>query len=136
MSEMFSIALSGMRDSVLRISNAVRNIVNASSTGRLPSAPGEKATSFQAKDVVTMSMAGGGEDFGVYSLLKDREPGYIPMQNPSSPFANEEGLIAAPNVDLATELLNAKMAARTYYASAKLIKVAEENDRELMNTVT
>lgn len=135
MSEIFSVALSGMRDSVLRIRNAVTNIVNASSTSRLPSSPQEAAVMFQPKDAVTLSQEGGNQALGVTSVLIDRDPAYRVVAGGSSPLANEEGLIAEPNVDLASEIVATKMAELTYKANAAVIKAVKENDERLLDTL-
>lgn len=135
MSEIFSVALSGMRDSVLRIRNAVTNIVNASSTSRLPSSPQEAAAMFQPKDAVTLSQEGGNQPLDVTSVLIDRDPAYRVVAGGSSPLANEEGLIAEPNVDLASEIVATKMAELTYKANAAVIKAVKENDERLLDTL-
>ncbi len=135
MSEIFSVALSGMRDSVLRIRNAVTNIVNASSTSRLPSSPQEAAVMFQPKDAVTLSQEGGNQALGVTSVLIDRDPAYRVVAGGSSPLANEEGLIAEPNVDLASEIVATKMAELTYKANAAVIKAVKENDEKLFDAL-
>ena len=136
MSDIFSIALSGMRDSVLRISNAVTNIVNASSTSRVPSTTSEQTTNFQPQDVVTLSQEGGDQALGVRSVLTPRDPAYRIVAGGSSTFANEQGLIAAPNVDLASEIVATKLAELTYSANAAVIKAAKENDEKLLDTLT
>ncbi|MDD5586491.1 MAG: flagellar basal body rod C-terminal domain-containing protein [Alphaproteobacteria bacterium] len=105
------------------------------STGRLPEKPGEKATSYPPQDVVTLSDSAGDHALGVRSTLRPREPAYVAATAPHSPDANAAGLVAAPNVDMATELVNAKLAEVSYRANAAVIRAAEKNDKELLDTL-
>lgn len=136
MADTLKTAVSGLNDAVLRVANAVNNLVNARTTGRLPAEPGEKPTSFLPRDVVTLSSAAAGQGLGVTSSLREREPAYFPARDPSSPDANAEGLVAAPNVDIASELLTVLQARVTYRASAAVIKTTFDNDRKLLDTLS
>lgn len=135
MADSLTIAVSGMKDAVVRIANAASNLVNASSTGRLPNSPNEKATSYQPTDVVTLSNSTGSNELGVTSTVKPRTPAYTVGYDPSSPDANEDGLVAVPNVDIASELITTKIAQITYKANAAVIRTQENMDKELMETL-
>jgi flagellar basal-body rod protein FlgC len=135
MSEALKIAVSGLNDAVLRVVNVASNVVNALSTGHLPETPGGKATSYQPQDVVTLSDSVGDNIMGVHSTLRPREPAYAAAPAPDSPDANAAGLVAAPNVDLASELVNAKMAEIAYKANAAVIRAERKNDKELLDTL-
>lgn len=136
MSNVFSIAVSGMNAAIARLSNAATNIVNVSSTGQLPSAENEKATSFAPMDVVSLSNSSGDNILGVRTTLVPREPSYIVARDESSPDANEQGLIAAPNIDLTAEIVNSMFAEIAYKASAKLIAVEKRNQETLIDTLS
>jgi len=136
MSSVFSIAVSGMNAAITRFSNAVSNIVNVSSTGKLPTAAGEKATSYRPTDVVSLSNSVGDNNLGVRSQVVARDPAYNPAYDPRSPDANAEGLIAEPNVDLTKEIVDTMMAELAYKASAKVIKVEKDNEQTLIDTLT
>jgi flagellar basal-body rod protein FlgC len=135
MSSAISTALSGLNDSVLRVSNAISNIVNSSSTARLPPTPADAYDGFRPQDVVTLSDSAAGQTLGVHSTLRPRAPAYAAVPDPKSPLANAEGLVAAPNVDIATELVNIKLAQVTYRASAAAIKASLNNDEVLLDTL-
>ena len=135
MSEALKIAVSGLNDAVLRIVNVASNVVNSLSTVRLPEKPGDKATSYQPQDIVTLSESAGDNQLGVHSTQRPRNPAYVTASDPKSPNANAAGLVAAPNVDMAAELLNAKMAEAAYKANAAIIRAAEKNDKELLDTL-
>jgi flagellar basal-body rod protein FlgC len=133
MAKALMIAVSGLNDAVKRMVNVASNLVNASSTGRLPKTPDEKATSYQPTDVVTLSNSAYGDNLGVQSTIRPREPAYTVARDPRSPDANAEGLVAAPNVDIASELIAAKMAEISYKANAAVIRAEREADKELLD---
>lgn len=135
MSNVFSIAVSGMNAAVTRFSNAVSNIVNASSTGRLPSSEGEQATSHMPTDVISLSNSVGDNVLGVRTEVVPREPAYRPAYSPNSPHANEQGLIAEPNIDIAAELVDTMMAELAYKASAKVIAAEKRNEETLLDVL-
>ncbi len=136
MSSIFSTAVSGMNAAVTRLGNAVTNIVNASSTGKISSAPDEKSTAFAPKDVVTLSNDVGNHHLGVKTETVLRDPSYVPVYSPTSPDANEQGLIAAPNVDLAKEILDSMAAEIAYKATAKVIASEKRNEETLIDTIS
>ena len=135
MSEALKIAVSGLNDAVLRIVNVASNVVNSLSTSRLPEKPGGNATGYQPQDVVTLSDSAGDNLLGVSSTVQAREPAFFVASDPESPNANAAGLVAAPNVDIPAELLNAKLAEVAYKANAAVIRAAEKNDKELLDTL-
>lgn len=135
MSNVFSIAVSGLSAAISKMSNAATNIVNASSTGKLLEKDGEKATSFVPRDVVTLSESVGDDLLGVRTESVSRDPSYYPMYEPSSPYANEAGLVAAPNVDLTKEIVDMMMAEVAYKANAKAIAVEKKNEETLLDTL-
>lgn len=135
MSTVFSVAVSGMNAAIDRILNAANNIVNVSSTGKLPAAPGEKATSFEPQDVVTLSNNSEDLKLGVRTQLVPRDPAYTTAYDPASPDTNANGLIAAPNVDLASEIVDMMMAKNAYEASAKIISVQKGMDQTLLDAL-
>jgi len=136
MSNVFATAISGMNAAIARLSNAATNIVNVSSTGKLPSAENEKATSFAPMDVVSLSNSSGDNNLGVRTTLVPRDPSYVVVRDEKSPDANEDGLIAAPNIDLTSEIVTTMMAEIAYKASAKLIAVEKQNQETLINTLS
>lgn len=135
MSSVFSIAVSGMNAAINRFSTAVTNIVNVSSTGRLPENSTQSATSYQPMDVLSLSNSTGDNNLGVRTQEVAREPAYHPMYDPSSVHANEQGLVAEPNVDLTKEIVETKMAELAYSASARLIAAEKRNEEALLDAL-
>ena len=130
------IAVSGLNNAVLRVANAASNIVNASSTSKLPSTPSDPYTGFQPQDVVTLSSSTGGNNLGVTSALTPRSPAYVAEPNPNSADANAQGLVAAPNVDLNAELISSKEAEISYAADAKIISVTQKMQKSLLDAIS
>jgi len=131
MTSLFSIAVSGLNNATLRLSNAASNIVNASSTSKLPSSPNAPYTGFTPQDVISLSTGAA----GVTSALQPRTPAYQAVPDATSSNANSSGLVATPNVDLNSELIASKEAQVSYAANAKLIKVGEEMEKTLLDAI-
>lgn len=136
MSSIFSTAVSGMNVAVKRMMNAASNIVNASSTGKIPSAENEKPTSYRPTDIVSVSNSTGDNHFGAHAEVIERTPAYTTAMEPHSPHANAEGLIAVPNVDISSEIVDTMMARIAYEASAKVIAAERENQKTLIDTLS
>lgn len=136
MSSILTIAVSGLNDAILRIANATSNIVNASSTGRLPAQQSDSSNAFTPQDVVTLTNSVGGNNLGVHSALQPRNPAFVTASDPNSPDANAQGLVASPNVDLNAELIAAKAAEVNYAAGAAVIKIASKLEKALIDIKT
>lgn len=120
-SSMMSISASGMGAAATRLEASASNIANAQSSGRLPDALG--ATNAYAPVTVTQSDVRGG---GVSARITQAADPYVSAYDPTSPDANADGLVAAPNVDMAGEMVNLLTARMSYEASAKTMKVAND----------
>jgi len=135
MAETLRIAVSGLNAAIVRVVNVASNVVNVLSTGRLPQRPEEKASCHQPRDVVAISCSAGNNNLGVKISTKPREPFYNTEPAPASSLTDSAGMIAAPNVDLAKELVEAKMAEIAYKANAAVIRAERDKDQDLLNTL-
>lgn len=108
MSEALSIAVSGMKDAATRVLNSASNIVNVSSTT-------VDGKNFTPSTVVSESVSVDGNNLGVTSKIV---PG-------------AEGT----EVDLATEIVNVKVASILYSADAAVIKTVDEMEKKLLDTL-
>ena len=136
MSGTLQIAVSGLNDASARIANAAANIVNASSTSSLPRNSGESYSGFVPQDVITLSQSDGTNNLGVQSQRVARDPAYSPVYDPANAQANDQGLVAAPNVDLANEAINLLQASVSYQANAAVISIALKTDKALLDIKT
>jgi flagellar basal-body rod protein FlgC len=107
----------------------IQPIQPSQGTGEQPDEPGRQA--YTPLRVVQESLAGGGvrASYGAIS------PAYVTAFNPSDPNANADGLVAMPNVDLATELINLAVAQRAYEASLKVVETEEEMSGSLLDAL-
>lgn len=128
MIDAISSALSGLTAASRRVDAAASNIVNVNTAGSLD--PGGQAP-YAPVDALQTSQSGG----GVRAEFVDRDPASFAAYSPSSPLANEEGLVAVPNVDLVTEIVNMKAAEIAYKANLKTLQTASDLTDELLKAV-
>ena len=120
-------ALTGLLAASKRAEASADNIANADSVGSLdPSSPDQP---YRAQTTVQKTDSTG----GVIATNIPKDPGIVNAYAPDSPFANSEGLVAAPDVDLAEEAVNLKLAELAYKANIATIKTADEMSNALNN---
>ena len=133
MSSISTIALSGMNAATRRIEVSASNVANVASTGALPNAdgtvPSGAPTAYAPLEVVQTANADGGTQTTVTTVT----PSTIAVSDPKAPFANQDGLVAAPNVDLAQELINQMMASYSFAANAKVLTADDRMTRTLLD---
>lgn len=139
MTDVFSIALSGLGAQQKRLAGTASNIANASTAGTVPgtvpSAPASTvsgSTVYKPLSVNLTSLASG----GVRADVVADENGYSLAYDPSSPYANSEGMIAVPNVDLTTEIVNLLEIKTSYKANLAVLKTQDEMLGALLDTST
>lgn len=135
MIDALSIALSGLRAQGTRLAVAANNIANVSTTGVVPG-PGVASTVYKPLSVSYIALTAGGEGAGVSTYVNEDANGYTPIYDPSSFYANEEGFIAAPNVDLIKEITDVMQSKLLYKANLSTIKTEREMMGELLNSIT
>lgn len=113
-----------------RVSASASNIANMTTAGSLQAgkqAPYDALTTRQSAMTDTQ-----GNGAGVRSDVVSAGRPFIPSYAPDSPFADANGIIGTPNVDLAEEAVNLSLAETTYKANISVIKTAEEMSDELL----
>jgi len=125
----FSIAVSGMQAASLRLEAAARNIANAGSEGALPDAQGVAAPRqpYQPVTVEQQALPNG----GVTATLRKISPGFVAALQPGSSQADGRGMVAMPDVDMATEVTNLVTAKQAFAANAQVLRVTDEMLRSL-----
>ena len=116
-----SIAVSGMDASATWMDTIASNVANMNDTSALP-AGNAPYTGYQPV-TVAMSAAPSG---GVTAEVEPTMPAYSPGYDPSAPLANAQGMVAVPNVDLATAVVDQITAMQSYKANADAFRAAEE----------
>jgi flagellar basal-body rod protein FlgC len=141
-----SIATSGLSAASLRVSVAASNIANVQTTGPLPASGSNTsagtgssgiAPTFPAAYVPLrvdqVSQSSGSTPGGTIATVSTVSPSYTAQSDPSAPFANQDGLVAAPNVDLASEFVELVTAKYSFIANAKVIQAYAETEDTLLD---
>jgi flagellar basal-body rod protein FlgC len=138
-----SIATSGLSAASLRLDVTASNIANALTTGPLPAAGGSggagnsnNSANFSAHvplQVNQIDQTDGSTPGGTVAVVSAVSPSFVPQFDPGSPFANQDGLVAAPNVDLASQFVQLLTAKYTFAANAKVIQSYKDTTKSLLD---
>ena len=105
MSSILSIAVSGITAASERLQVSANNVANANSDGPLPSADPAIAAQYpQAyvpQTVNQVETAGG----GTKAVVSNVQPATVPAYDPTAPYADQNGMVAEPNVNYTTEAM-------------------------------
>ncbi len=96
-----TIAVSGMNAAALRLQISASNIANVQSSGPCRAAPMPRSypPAYNALAVNQTAMPDGTTFATVTPVL----PGTVTAWDPAASYANAQGMVAAPNVDMANE---------------------------------
>lgn len=124
-----SISLSGLLAAQNRLGVSADNTANARSAaatenGALVNNP------YTPKETVQTANEPQG---GTSSLVRPISDPTISEYEPESPIADDAGLVQYPNVDLANEAINQKLAVTTYKANLNVIKAYDEMQQSLLD---
>jgi flagellar basal-body rod protein FlgC len=133
MSSISTIALSGLNAAARRLEVTASNVANAGSTGALPDAngtvPAGAPQAYAPLELVQTASTGGGTQTSVTTA----KPSYVATSAPSAPFANQDGLVAAPNVDLAQQFVGLLVAKYSFAANATVMKAGDQMSKALLD---
>ena len=146
----YSIATSGLSAATLRVSVAASNIANVSTTGPLPATGGSGSSTGAASSssgstfpaayvplrVDQVDQSSGSTPGGTIATVSTVSPSYTAQSDPGAPFANQDGLVAAPNVDLADQFAQLAAAKYSFIANAKVIQAYSETEKSLLDITT
>ncbi|MDA9431260.1 flagellar basal body rod protein FlgC [Bradyrhizobium sp. CCBAU 51627] len=146
----YSIATSGLSAATLRVSVAASNIANVSTTGPLPASDGSGSSASAASSRIAptfpsayvplrvdqVDQSSGPTPGGTIGTVSTVSPSYTAQSDPSAPFANRDGLVAAPNVDLADQFVQLAAAKYNFIANAKVIQAYSETEKSLLDITT
>lgn len=126
------IALSGLTAASRKADAAASNIANVTTSGAIDPADGPPP--YQAVTTIQNTVTGAdGTPLGVRSSTVPTGRPFVPAYDPGSPFANGDGLVGAPDVDLATEAVNLQLARTVYQANVKTIQTASDMQKEVLD---
>jgi flagellar basal-body rod protein FlgC len=131
-------ALSGLQAAATRLAGAASNTANMNTRGPVPATPPSeplpaKTTDeprvYQAVETVQTTDAGG----GARARHQPVKPAYLVEYAPDSAYANEDGEVAAPNVDTVRDTVDQMEALRAFRANLSVIRTAEDMDESVLN---
>ena len=125
------IALSGLAAASKKVEAGASNIANMATSGSLDDPDNAPYTPLTVQQ---KTLAGDGGGMGVQAEFTPKNPPFVPAYDPDSPFADENGVIGLPNVDLAEEAVNLNLAEYAYKASLRVIQKASEMQDALLRS--
>ena len=130
MNAVFAIAKSGMQAASLRLDVSASNVANMSSDGPLPDAANAAAypPAYAPQRVDQVEVAG-----GTAARVTNVSPSYVPAYDPGAPYADKNGMVAAPNVDLTNEVVQQITAAYEFAANARVLQTASQMMKTLLD---
>ena len=116
------ISTSGLVAQRVQIDTIAGNIANAKSTERADGKPGPFL-----RRVALLSAGDGHGGAGVHveSVMEDTNIKPKGVYDPGHPHADEKGIVYYPNVDMATEMVNAMVAVRAYEANVTAMEATK-----------
>lgn len=136
MSSILSISASGMAAAMQRLEVSANNVANENSGGPLPSAgaavQSQYPAAYVAQQVNQVAAPGGGTS----AVVSNAQPGTVTAYDPTAPYANQNGQVAAPNVDIANEAIQQAIASYEFIANADVISAEQKMMQALLNIQT
>ena len=126
MNRVSDIELSGLNASTLRLRASANNIANARTTGAVGSG---EPTVYMPLDVLETAQANG----GVAARLAPSLRAPLLAYDPGAPYANGQGYVAAPDVDMVAETVRLAMASQAFEANLTILRTADEMERSLLD---
>jgi flagellar basal-body rod protein FlgC len=132
MSTIAAIAVSGMYAAVRRLEVSASNVANQGSTGRLPAADGSvpagSPRAYTPLRVDQVEVAG-----GTQANVSAVSPGTVAVYEPDAPYADANGMVAAPDVDLGTEMVELMVARLSFAANVQTLKASDTLAKTLLD---
>ena len=126
-----TIAVSGLNVASLRLQVAASNIANSLSDGPLPGTPNPENSPpaytplrLDQTDVV---------EGGTRATVSAVSPATVSAFDPTAPFANGDGFVASPNLDLASQIIQVLIARTNYAANAQVFRTDAQMSSALLN---
>ncbi|MCB8837942.1 flagellar basal body protein [Aurantimonas sp. VKM B-3413] len=140
-----SIPVSGMNAAMTRLEVSASNIANSSTRGIVPATPASQPIPtvavgggpqvYQALDAVQTAISGHDTHSGVAVRAEPRLPSYSEEYEPSAPYANADGFVAAPNVDPLRETVEQVSAVQGFEASVAVFRASDAMIVSLLKTI-
>lgn len=128
-----AIAVSGMNVASLRLQVSASNVANASSDGPLPGSANaaDFPSAYAPLRVDQVAAANGGTSATVGVV----QPSSVPAYDPSALYADGNGMVASPNVDLASEIVQQVTARYDFAANAQVVRTDAQMTATVLNVI-
>ena len=127
MTSAISTALNGLTSATQRLNAGASNIANLLTSGSLTDPENPPYTPLTTQSKALSNPA------GIRTDVVPKDPAFVPAFDPDSPFADENGLVGIPNINLEQEVVNLKLAEITYKANIATLKASENLTEELLS---
>jgi flagellar basal-body rod protein FlgC len=127
-----AIALSGMNAASLKVQSSASNLANMDDEAPLPGSGVAGPKPYVPTRVSTVSLGSG----GVQAQLAAASPGYSAAPDPDSPYADSQGMVAIPDVDVAGEAVDQAMALTQFRASVAMLKVEDKMQKSALDILS
>ena len=127
-----SLALSSLNAASVRLQVSASNLANAGDGAPLPGSGVAGPAPFVPTRVSTISLGAN----GVQAQLSASQPASTPTYDPTSPYADANGMTASPNVDPSSAAIETMQALQQYRASAALLKVNDRMQQTALDVVS
>jgi len=136
MSSILSIAASGLVAAMQRLQVSADDVANANSDGPLPSANAAVQSQYPAAYVAQRVNQVAAPGRGTSTVVSNAQPGTVTAYDPTAPYADQNGQVAAPNVDIASEVVQQAIASYEFVANADVMSVEQKMMQTLLNIQT
>ena len=116
-----SIGVTGMQAAESRLNAASSNIANIRTAGSLS---GTGPAPYHPIDAVSVDIGSGPS--GVMTSYQPRNSKPVAVSDPDSGYADANGMVGLPDIDIASEMVSALMARYEFAASAKMVGIASD----------
>lgn len=138
MASPLDIAVTGLTAQTRRVEASASNVANVRSRGAMPDATGAvpegKPAAYQPVGVAQSEQRLGADAAGTRATFTPITPAYLAEYEPEADYADAQGMVAAPNVDLAREAVNQIAAGRAYAANIAVTRTADEMQKSLLDS--
>jgi flagellar basal-body rod protein FlgC len=136
MSSILTIAVSGITAASERLQDSASNVANAESDGPSPEASAQAQANFPPaytpKQVHQIPLANGGTE----ALTSNVQPATVLAYDPTAPYADSNGEVAKPNVDLAGEAYQQLTARYDFVMNAYVMRIYSRMQKALVDIQT
>lgn len=116
------ISTSGLVAQRAQLDTIAGNVANSQTTRRLDGKPGPF---IRRVALLAAGNENGGPGVRVTGVVEDRRTALKEVKDPGHPDADARGIVYYPNVDPATEMINAMVAVRAYEANVTAIEATK-----------